>query len=142
MAGMGCHPSRGIAPLRALTEAAQTRLTTISGSRDDLLVQRLPKDAYERAHARFHQALSAPGPRRRFSEVPTCEHDRFEDDIGFLVGRLRAVGCEQIVAIDLAKPELGVPVVRVVIPGLETLDEMPGYLPGPRARAARAEVLS
>ncbi|MGH9813012.1 MAG: YcaO-like family protein, partial [Candidatus Acidiferrales bacterium] len=34
--GMGCHPSRSIALLRALTEAAQGRLTYIAGSRDDL----------------------------------------------------------------------------------------------------------
>ena len=34
--GAGCHPARSIALLRALTEAAQSRLTYISGSRDDI----------------------------------------------------------------------------------------------------------
>jgi Uncharacterized conserved protein len=34
-AGYGCHPARQIALMRALTEAAQTRLTVISGLRDD-----------------------------------------------------------------------------------------------------------
>ena len=33
--GAGCHPVRGIALLRALTEAAQARTTYIAGSRDD-----------------------------------------------------------------------------------------------------------
>ena len=33
--GSGCHPDRTIALLRALTEAAQSRLTHISGARDD-----------------------------------------------------------------------------------------------------------
>jgi ribosomal protein S12 methylthiotransferase accessory factor len=33
--GMGCHPDRDVALLRALTEAAQSRLTVIAGSRDD-----------------------------------------------------------------------------------------------------------
>ena len=33
--GAGCHPNRSIALLRALTEGAQSRLTLISGSRDD-----------------------------------------------------------------------------------------------------------
>ena len=37
--GMGCHPDRSIALLRALTEAAQSRLTAIVGSRDDLLAR-------------------------------------------------------------------------------------------------------
>jgi len=35
-AGFGCHPAREIALLRALTEAAQSRLTAISGARDDI----------------------------------------------------------------------------------------------------------
>ncbi len=34
--GTGCHPSREVALSRALTEAAQSRLTIIAGSRDDL----------------------------------------------------------------------------------------------------------
>ena len=34
--GAGCHPSRDIALLRALTEAAQARTTFIAGSRDDM----------------------------------------------------------------------------------------------------------
>ena len=33
--GMGCHPDRSVALLRALTEAAQARLGFISGARDD-----------------------------------------------------------------------------------------------------------
>src|SRR5208282_3179889 len=36
-AGAGCHPDRTIALARALTEAAQIRLTYIAGIRDDLL---------------------------------------------------------------------------------------------------------
>ena len=39
------------------------------------------------------------------------------------------------VVLDLTKPEFGVPVVRVVIPGLEGIDSSPRYLRGPRARA-------
>jgi len=35
-AGHGCHPCRAVALSRALTEAAQSRLTMISGSRDDV----------------------------------------------------------------------------------------------------------
>lgn len=37
--GAGCHPDRVIALTRALTEAAQSRLTYIAGVRDDLLPQ-------------------------------------------------------------------------------------------------------
>ncbi len=139
MAGMGCHPSRGIALLRALTEAAQTRLTLISGARDDVLSQWLAPEAYLAAHRWFHEERTAPGPRRRFDQVPTREHDHFEDDLGVMLDGLRAVGCGEAVVVNLTRPEIGVPVVRVVVPGLEALDDLPGYLPGRRARAARGE---
>jgi len=141
MGGMGCHPSRAIALLRALTEAAQTRLTLISGARDDIPSRQLAPEAYLALHRRFHDERTAPGPRRSFAEVPTHDHDRFEDDLGFMLDRLRAVGCTEAAAVNLTKPEIGVPVVRVVVPGLEVLDDLPGYLPGRRARffGARGE---
>jgi ribosomal protein S12 methylthiotransferase accessory factor len=37
--------------------------------------------------------------------------------------------------VDLSKPEFGIAVVRVVIPGLECLHDLPGYALGARARA-------
>ena len=40
-AGYGCHPAREVALLRALTEAAQARLTVISGLRDDFRAETL-----------------------------------------------------------------------------------------------------
>ena len=47
--GYGCHPNREIALLRALTEAAQSRLTAISGARDDLHTDDYRLDAEARA---------------------------------------------------------------------------------------------
>ena len=134
MGGMGCHPAREIALSRALTEAAQSRLTLIAGARDDMVSQRLAPDAYLRAHADFHAARLAPGPLRRYSDIPTHAHARLEDDLGFILGRLRAIGCGQVVAINLTRPEVGIPVVRMVVPGLEILNDLPGYSPGRRAR--------
>jgi ribosomal protein S12 methylthiotransferase accessory factor len=42
------------------------------------------------------------------------------------------------VAVDLTKPEFGIPVVRVIAPGLEAPRDIPGWLPGRRARALAA----
>lgn len=138
--GMGCHPAREVALLRALTEAAQSRLTLIAGSRDDV------------AHGAFHdheRALAAwrelvdwrgeAGPRRRFHEAPTWEAETFDEDVAWELGRLRAVGLRQVVAVELTKPELGIPVVRVVIPGLEGQHDAPGYVPGARAQRVLQE---
>ena len=58
----------------------------------------------------------------------------FEEDIAWEVERLREVGVTQVVAVDLTKSEFGIPVVRVIIPGLEGMDHSPKYVPGERAR--------
>jgi ribosomal protein S12 methylthiotransferase accessory factor len=54
-----------------------------------------------------------------------------------MLDRIRAVGIGEVMAIDLTRPEIGVPVVRVVIPGLEGPDDHDRYVPGPRALALR-----
>ncbi|MFP2912380.1 YcaO-like family protein [Pyxidicoccus sp. 3LFB2] len=137
--GMGCHPSREVALLRALTEAAQSRLTRISGARDDL-----HRKAYEAAKdgvaaERLRTRLREEPPVRRFQDVPSQDGATLEEDLAWVMGKLMAVGLSQVVAVDLTKPELGVPVVRVVVPGLEPTHEAPGYVPGPRARKVLEE---
>jgi ribosomal protein S12 methylthiotransferase accessory factor len=51
-----------------------------------------------------------------------------------MLGRLRAVGIDQVLAVDLGREALGIPVVRIVVPGLEgPNDGSPAYTPGARA---------
>ncbi len=133
--GMGCHPSREVALLRALTEAAQSRLTFISGARDDM-----PRDEYTEFLTRetydvWHALMTSKWSGKDFNEVPTWQADSFEDDLSWQLERLSAVGVDQVVVLDLTKAEFGVPVFRVVIPGLEGLDSSPKYRLGPRAQA-------
>jgi ribosomal protein S12 methylthiotransferase accessory factor len=135
--GDGCHPHRGIALLRAVTEAVQTRMTYISGARDDIE----PDEFGERAIAQkcgFARALiERAEPVRDFRRCPHHFTDDFADDLAHLLARLREVACNQVVALDLTRPEIGVPVVRVVVPGLEAPHDDDGYVPGPRALAAQ-----
>ena len=136
--GAGCHPSRGIALLRALTEAAQARTTYIAGSRDDFRAEDYTPTARAGRWRDCRALLRADGEARDFRDVPTREDDTLGDDVRSALDRLGGVGIRQVVAVDLTKPELGLPVVRVVIPGLEGLDESEaGCVPGPRARAVR-----
>jgi YcaO-like protein with predicted kinase domain len=134
--GSGCHPAREVALLRALTEAAQNRLTVIAGSRDDVdraeFERYLDADGAARAHAR-HARVEAPG--RTWGEVPSCATETLDGDVDLELQRLRAAGIERVAAIDLTRPEFGWPVVRVVIPGLEGIGALPGYLYGRRAAA-------
>ncbi len=136
--GSGCHPSRAIALLRALTEAAQTRLTFIAGTRDDADHEFFERSRDPARIERLRAELDAPGEGRSFHAVPTRESEDFEDDVRWLVERLAAAGIDQVATVDLTRPEFGIPVVRVIVPGLESLHGIPGYVPGARARRARA----
>jgi ribosomal protein S12 methylthiotransferase accessory factor len=46
---------------------------------------------------------------------------------------------ERVLAVDLTRPEFGIPVVRLVIPGLEWDPHHPNYRPGRRARESTAQ---
>ncbi|MFT4978490.1 MAG: YcaO-like protein with predicted kinase domain [Myxococcota bacterium] len=135
--GAGCHPAPQVALLRALTEAAQSRLTAIAGSRDDE-----GRRDYARLRAGpTRQRLRAlicdeQHAQRAFSLAPAFESDDFALDVAWLLKRLHAAGIEEVVAVDLHKPALGVAVVKVVAGGLEPPYEINGYRPGPRALAA------
>lgn len=124
--GQGCHCSKAVALARALTEAAQSRLTIISGARDDL-----SDDAYSSA-----AAPPLAGASIDYRSVPSLEHDTLNRDLEYVMARLARQGLEQVLVVDLSHAEIGLPVVRVVVPGLEGMLEAPGYLPGPRARQA------
>ena len=142
--GSGCHPAREVALMRSLTEAVQTRLTYIAGARDDA-----DRDFFERARnpdrvlrVRDELLEGQGGPMRHFTRVPSRVRETFDEDIAWELERLAAVGIDEVVVVDLSKPGFHIPVVRVIIPGLESLHDAPGYVPGPRARrmlAHRAE---
>jgi len=131
--GMGCHPVREVALSRALTEAAQGRLTLIAGSRDDNLRDRYQETQEALLRERAEERLGRAGTRP-FRVTPTEVHDTLEADVAAILAQLQRAGLKQAACVDLTKPEFGIPVVRVVVPGLETYHHVPGYLPGKRAR--------
>jgi YcaO-like protein with predicted kinase domain len=136
--GAGCHPCREIALLRALTEAAQARTTVISGSRDDLGRRTYASEEAAARLRQFRALMDRPVEGVRLDVVPTLESDTMGDDLDHVVARLATVGLSEIAVVDLTKPEFGIPVVRVLVPGLEGLVE-DDYVPGARALAlARA----
>ncbi|MDC0744856.1 YcaO-like family protein [Polyangium mundeleinium] len=139
MIGFGCHPARGIALLRAITEAAQCRLTVITGARDDVRARGNGPEEDLCAALRFVGEHGAEPAERAFSDAPDHAGETLDDDVAWEVDRLRAAGLHEIVAVDLTRPELRIPVVRVVIPGLEPLYDIPGYIPGARAQRRLAE---
>jgi len=136
--GYGCHPARRIALLRALTEAAQVRLTVISGLRDDLRRESYDTLLDPDKITAIRQRISSSTPARPFHEIPDYDADTFEEDVERELKCIRKAGVRRVVIFDLTKSEFALPVVRVVIPGLEPIIER-GYIPGRRGRAVLAE---
>jgi YcaO-like protein with predicted kinase domain len=135
--GMGCHPSRDVALSRALTEAAQSRLTLISGARDDMFRDRYTPEAAEGSLVScFKQwAGATPEPEQivsveRMADVATGS---IEDDRDLIVALLRASGFHPC-WVDLSREEFGIAVGRAVVPGLQPPCEVAAYHPGRRSR--------
>ena len=135
--GSGTHPARSVALLRALTEAAQGRLTQIAGSRDDAGRNRYGDHRYSETLDSLRRPR-AGAATRSFREAPDWDSDSFDSDVAWEVDRLRDVGIERVIVVDLTKDAFKIPVVRAIVPGLEGLNEVPGYVPGQRARAVAA----
>jgi YcaO-like protein with predicted kinase domain len=138
--GSGCHPSRAIALSRALTEAVQARTTYIAGSRDDFLPALYSAAARDRRLRDCRALLASCATARAFREVPNFEADDVADDVDWMLRRLSSAGMTQALAVDLTITRYGLPVVRVVVPGLEGPDKGADsdYVPGDRARAIEA----
>ena len=141
--GSGCHPARQVALLRALTEAAQARTTYIAGSRDDFSQEIYSESACAKRTRACRELARRGYPEQRFQDVPTFESDTVYADVAWALERLRAVGVDQVVVVDLTLEQFQIPVVRVVIPGLEGVykGSHSDYAPGPRARAVMESAL-
>ena len=134
--GAGCHPRREVALCRALTEAAQARATYIVGARDDLAAELYEDEVRARRAEEARALFEEPPPVRDFRATPSWQADTVEDDVGEILRRLQRSGLGQVALVELTKPVFRLPVVRVVIPGLEgAYHDVGDYLAGPRALA-------
>lgn len=128
-AGYGAHPDAAQAAIRAVTEAAQTRITSIAGARDDIAPgdfnKWLERDGLE-------LALPAQPSRRGPSSIP---HDSTASEvIGVIARALQAVGLAEPIVVDLDDGSLPCAVVRVISSDLEDLEANLNWRPGPRAQ--------
>jgi ribosomal protein S12 methylthiotransferase accessory factor len=131
--GSGCHPCREVALARALTEAAQVRLTVIAGTRDDIGLD-LYRRGTDRDGLKATLNRMAASPERAFSDGPGQVSDTVDADVAWELACLQRAGIEEVVMVDLTLPEYALPVVRVVIPGLEGMHDAAGFVPGRRLR--------
>lgn len=116
--GCGCHLDPTVALLRALGEAIQIRAVYLSGRRDDIDHADYAATMDPREIALRSAELAATPCSESFVSRP-LPAGTLQADLRALVSAVRAVGVAEIVVVDLTDPALGVPVVRVLTPGLE-----------------------
>jgi len=117
--GIGTHTSARIAVMRALTEVAQSRLTQIHGAREDTTLAELRKKmGYDRAK-RINGYWFRDNGAVDYSSIKSSDTDDFKKDIETVITLLEKQGLDRVIIVDLTREEIGVPVVRVIVPGLE-----------------------
>ncbi len=115
--GHGTHPDSRIALMRAITEVSQSRAANIQGSRDDL--RKMKYDPQNSDENRSWQFMVS-SKKKDFTEVKSFYHEDILDDIKLILGKLKDKGFKNAIVVNLTNSRLQVPVVRIIVPGLET----------------------
>jgi len=131
--GYGAHPDSRIALTRAITELSQTRAANVQGARDDL--KKIVYNENDEIYNRKWQFMPSQHKKNhfKFSEVTSCTNSNILGDIEFILERLKRSRLRRAIIIDLTNSNLGIPVVRAIVPGLETFDVVESIM-GQRAR--------
>lgn len=118
--GVGTHLDPEIAVLRALSEVAQSRATQIHGTREDTTrAVFMRKAGYERMKKINRHWFGESQKFIDLSKIKDKSRQSFKDDIDTSINLIRKNGFKKILFMDLTRSEIQIPVVRVVIPGLE-----------------------
>ncbi|AMW19582.1 YcaO-like family protein [Mycobacteroides chelonae] len=115
--GSGAHTDPGIALSRAITEAAQSRLTTIVGTRDDITsaAYRKPGGTTHVAPSRYCKSMVS---WRRLLDTHTRHHfDNDATEAAWLEQEITAISGMRPLVVDLAV-ENDFSVVKILCPGL------------------------
>lgn len=119
--GWGTHPVMRVAAARALTEAAQSRLTAIHGAREDALLKPVyfANNVQSSPAFRFFDQLEPTVAWTSLKERRTLPvMTDLEECLKTLLNELVKAGHDRLILFDLTRPETGVPVVKVLAPSL------------------------
>jgi ribosomal protein S12 methylthiotransferase accessory factor len=118
--GVGTHLDPEIAVMRALTEVAQSRATQIHGTREDTTrAVFMRKAGYERMKRMNKHWFGESGEVIDLGKIKNNAGDSFKEDIKMSMNLLEKAGFKDVLFVDLTREEIEIPVVRVIIPGLE-----------------------
>lgn len=118
--GVGTHLDPEIAAVRAITEVAQSRATHKQGVKVNAKIQRATRDmGYEKIKNINRLWYSELDRKVELKDMKDESTDYVLDDIEVVLDKLMNAGFNMVIASDLTRPEVNVPVVRINIPGME-----------------------
>ena len=119
--GVGTHLNPEVAIMRALTEVAQSRATQIHGAREDTVrADFMRKAGYKRMKRINNHYFNEEKDQIQIDNIDNKATDSLKKDIEIVVSELKKFLLDKILFADLTRKELGINVVRVIIPGSET----------------------
>ncbi|MBW4641602.1 MAG: YcaO-like family protein [Goleter apudmare HA4340-LM2] len=114
--GYGTHLSPSVAATRAITEAAQSRLTFIHGARDDLdATQIFENTKTHRQLYNYFDRLTSTTAWQTLTNFAT--RDLFAD-YNYVLQSLREAEYQDVYRVDLTREPFNISVVKVFVPGL------------------------
>lgn len=133
--GAGTHVCPEIAVLRALTEVAQSRATQlyIDGTKPNGADMRRVM-GYDRTK-RMNRIWFSNDTDSSYGDIEAFRSDDFLTDIKYVLDELKKAGLDRCIVVDLTREDIGIPVVRVIVPGLEVFTMDPDRI-GKRCRNA------
>ena len=109
--GWGADLRAGAAATQAILESFQSRLGVIHGARDSY-------NQVPRSRRGTERNLLNVAAEHDFSTIPDANSPDLETEIEFILEKLGSAGLTQAIVIDMSRKSLGLPVVRVRVPGL------------------------
>jgi ribosomal protein S12 methylthiotransferase accessory factor len=112
--GFGSSPNAALAVMRSMAEAVQSRTAIVQGARDSFNAVGVRTDS----RSTRDSSAQPKAPALSFTAVPTFSSTDLLEDLRHLLSHLKAAGFTQVIAVNLTRPDLGIPVVRIRIPGM------------------------
>ncbi|MDQ0950880.1 YcaO-like protein with predicted kinase domain [Streptomyces phaeochromogenes] len=117
--GFSCRPSPAAALAGAVEEALQKRLTYIAGSRDDLSREEVERVRAPELIDAVWDELAAEPADMDLQDRPTLATGTLAGDLRAVLRAVTSGSRHTVTAVDLTRPDAGVPVAKVIVTRME-----------------------
>jgi ribosomal protein S12 methylthiotransferase accessory factor len=114
--GYGAHGSVSVAAIRAITEAAQSRLAYLHGCREDMgHKMRYPREEVVKKAVRYFSSFI---PEIGWNEMEECSYRTFEKHWNTLFGATVSSGFDRIYRLKIPCQINGISIVKLIVEGM------------------------